>query len=440
MTRVVVTGLGIVSPLGIGVKEHWTSVISARSAITRSKRLAERGFPVNIAAEVPAQALEAQLHRLPRKQLKFFSRVMLFGMIGSSLAVEDGGLKQTDLDPTRYGVFLATFFTSMDLDKILHWMMEAESRSTTERLDFERANSYGMASMNPVDFSLKTMPNLAAGHIAIGHNAMGFCRVIADGFTGGLRAIGQAYLAIKEGFLDVALCGGAEAPLEDFVFINLCTINFLANGDESDLTCNPFDARRRGAVLGEGAGMLVLEEREHAIRRGAKISGEVLGFGCSAGDTDISRQSAEGDHSSQKGVSDRLSLAMRSALADAAFDRVDLIAANGDSTVSHDLGETQAIKGVFGAAAKGIPICATKAMHGHLVSGSGAVEMITCLLALEKGIIPPTINLKDPDPYCDLDYVPNIPRQETNMKTAIVNAVGLFGESASIAIRRDPGE
>ncbi|MEE8114394.1 MAG: beta-ketoacyl-[acyl-carrier-protein] synthase family protein [Nitrososphaerales archaeon] len=440
MTRVVVTGLGIVSPLGIGVKEHWTSVISARSAITRSERLAERGFPVNIAAEVPAQALEAQLHRLPRKQLKFFSRVMLFGMIGSSLAVEDGGLKQTDLDPTRYGVFLATFFTSMDLDKILHWMTEAESRDTRGRLDFERANSYGMASMNPVDFSLKTMPNLAAGHIAIGHNAMGFCRVIADGFTGGLRAIGQAYLEIKEGLLDVALCGGAEAPLEDFVFINLCTINFLANGDESDLTCNPFDARRRGAVLGEGAGMLVLEEREHAIRRGAKIYGEVLGFGCSAGDTDISRQSAEGDHSSQKGVSDRLSLAMRSALADAAFDRVDLIAANGDSTVLHDLAETQAIKGVFGAAAKGIPICATKAMHGHLVSGSGAVEMITCLLALGKGIIPPTINSKDPDPYCDLDYVPNIPRLQPNMKTAIVNAVGLFGESASIAIMRDLGE
>jgi len=432
MRRVVITGLGAVSPLGIGIEEHWSGLISSRSAIKRSSRLADQGFPMDVAAEIPESTLRSQLYRLPRKQLKLFSRVMLFGMIASSMAVEDSGLSNGSFDSSRCGVFLGTFFTTLDFPALLHWMGEAESNGVAETLDLGKANAYCMTSINPVDYSLKTMPNLAAGHIAIGHNAQGFCRVIADGCTGGLRAIGQGFLAIKENQLDVALCGGAEAPLEEFVFLNLCTLDFLARADkEPNRLCSPFDQSRSGAVLGEGAGILVLEELERAHSRGAHIYGEIVGYGSTAGDAMLDRRDKK-----VEAVAKRLGLAVRSALREAEVETVDLIAANGDSTKTNDLAETQAIKELFGPSARSIPISASKAAHGHLISGSGALELITGLLALNRATIPPTLNLTDPDPQCDLDYVPNQPREKKGMKVALVNSVGLFGESASIVVRR----
>ncbi|MBI2209445.1 MAG: beta-ketoacyl-[acyl-carrier-protein] synthase family protein [Deltaproteobacteria bacterium] len=431
MRRVAITGMGIVSPLGIGKEEHWAGLVPGRSAIARSHRLVSQGFPVDAVAEIPEAGLKAQLHRLPRKQLKLFSRVMLFGMIASSLAVEDSGIGNGCFDATRSGVFLGTFFTTLDFPAFLRWIAEAESAAPAATLDMHRANSYCMTSINPVDYSLKTMPNLAAGHIAIGHDAQGFCRVIADGCTGGLQAIGQAFLAIQENHLDMALCGGAEAPLEEFIFVNLCTLDFLGgSATEADSVCSPFDSGRSGAVLGEGAALLVLEELERAQARGARIYGEIVGYGAAAGNARIS-----GESERVEGVTERLSLAMKSALDQAGKGSVDLIAANGDSTKINDLAETRAIKQVFGAKAKELSISASKAMHGHLISGSGALELCGGLLALNHGIIPPTLNLRRPDAQCDLDYVPNRARERKGMRAALVNAVGLFGESASIVVR-----
>ena len=352
-------------------------------------------------------------------------------MIGASLAFEDAGLQQGAIDPTRLGVFLGTLFTSIDFYAFLRWLGAAESSETVGMMDLRKANSYCMSSINPTDFSLKTMPNLTGAHVAIAHNAQGICRVIADGCTGGLQAIGQAFLAVKEDQLDLVLCGGAEAPLEELTFLTLCAWGFLASGNEEPYAaCRPFDKSRRGAVLGEGAGILVLEEYSHALKRGAKIYGEILGFGAAAGDVTFGQQSEV------NGVAGRLGLSIRGALAEAGLEKVHLIAANGDSTKNHDLAETMAIKEVFGWRAKEIPISATKAMHGHLVSASGALEMATCFISLERGIILPTVNLRDPDPLCDLDYVPNVPRPSPHMTTALVNAVGLFGESTSIVIRK----
>lgn len=432
MRRVAITGIGIVSPLGMGKEEHWAGLASGRSAIGRSGRLAGHGFPIDVAAEIPEKALKDQLYRLPRKQLKLFSRVMLFGMIASSMAIEDSGLGARPPEASRWGVFLATFFTTLDFRAFFPWMAESELDGGTETLDLGKANSYCMTSINPVDYSLKTMPNLAAGHIAISHNLQGFCRVIADGCTGGLQSIGQGYLAIRESQLDVALCGGAEAPLEEFVFLNLCTIDFLARMNrEPDQLCSPFDQSRSGTVLGEGAGMLVLEELEHARSRGARIYGEVVGYGCAAGDARIDRKAERVD-----AVAERLSLAMKTALGESGPDTVDLIGANGDSTPINDLAETRAIKRVFGSRAGKIPISASKAAHGHLISGAGALELITSLLAMDRATIPPTLNLSNPDPQCDLDYVVDGPRATGPMRGALVNSVGLFGESASIVVRR----
>lgn len=432
MRRVAITGIGIVSPLGIGKEEHWAGLISGRSAIARSQRLASQGFPVDVAAEIPEAALNGELRRLPRKQLKLYSRVMRFGMIASALAVEDSAFGDTAVDATRRGVFLGTFFTTLDFPAFLQWMSQAESSAPAATLDLPRANSYCMTSINPVDYSLKTMPNLAAGHIAIGYNAQGFCRVIADGCTGGLQAIGQAFLAIRENQLDVALCGGAEAPLEEFVFVNLCTLDFLGRGDaEANRACRPFDAGRSGAVLGEGAAMLVLEELEHARARGAAVYGEVIGFGASAGDA-----TAEQESEKVQAVTERVGLSMSSALEDAGVEIVDLIAANGDSTKINDRAEALAIKQVFGDKAEQVAISASKPMHGHLVSGSGALEMAGALLALNRDFIPPTLNLRCPEAHAELNYVRDRALEQTGMSAALINAIGLFGESASVVVRK----
>lgn len=431
MRRVVVTGLGAVSPLGMGVEKHWSGMISGGSAIGRSSRLADQGFPVCVVAEIPEAILRDQLHRLPRKQIKLFSRVMLFTMIASSLAVEDGNLPNGFPNSGRWGVFLGTFFTTLDFSVFLRWMSETGLEDGVETLDLGKANAYCMTSINPVDYSLKTMPNLAGGHIAIHHNARGFCRVIADGCTGGLHSIGQAFLAIQEDQLDAALCGGGEAPLEEFVFVNLCTLNFLARADTAaHRLCCPFDRSRSGAVLGEGAGMLVLEELDHARSRGARIYGEVVGYGSAAGDARIDQKGGK-----IEAVAERLTVSMRTALRQAEMDTVDLIEANGDSTEANDLAETLAIKRIFDHRAKEIPISASKAAHGHLISGSGPLELITGLMALNRAVIPPTLNLVNPDPRCDLDYVPNEARKK-EVSTALVNSIGLFGESASIVVRR----
>lgn len=436
MRRVVVTGLGVVSPVGIGIEEHWNSLLSGRSGIGRSQRLVEQGFPVEVAAEVSAAALETHMHRLPRKQLKLYSRVALFAMIASSLAAEDGNLGADSLEPSRVGVFLGTFFTGFDFSVFLRWMAAAESSGHSKTIDLPKATEYCISSINPLDYSLKTMPNLTAGHIAIAHNAQGFCRVIADGCTGGLHAVGQAFRSIQEGHLDVAFCGGAEAPLEEFVFLNFCSLEFLARGNgDSANPCMPFDVSRRGAVLGEGAGILLLEELEHARKRGARIYGELLGYGSTAGDAKISRPAPTSDDPSKiDGIKKRLCHAMKAALDEAGLDRVDLIAPNGDSTVRHDMAEALAIKEIFGEAAVAIPVSATKGAHGHMISASGAVELITCLMALSRGIIPPTINLREADPLCELDYVRASPRAHSALTSGLVHALGLSGESAAITV------
>jgi len=421
----------VVSPLGIGLEAHWAGAIAGCSAIKRSPRLATQGFPVGLAAEIPEEALAPHLNRFPRKQLKLLSRVTRFGMLAAALAVEEAGLAPAIVDPTRFGIFLGTFFTALDPVGLLQLLSASESESEPGSLDLARANAYCMENVNPIDYSLKTMPNLSAGHLAIAHNAQGICRVVADPPTGGLQAIGQAAWAIREGLVDLALAGGAEAPLEEMVFINFCTLDYLVpEGQRSESACFPFDARRCGTVLGEGAGIVLLEELEHARARSATIRGELLGSGVVGGaDALYGRPDAAG-------IAQRLGMAMARALEFADPDEIDVIFANGDGTRTRDQAETAAVRAIFGGRAERIPMTAPKAAQGHLLSAAGPVELITCLLSLEHGIIPPTLHYREPDPFCDLDYVPNQPRRRPAMRAAMINGIGLFGESASLAVRR----
>lgn len=421
--RVAITGRGVVSPLGVGIEAHRKGLFAGVSAIRRSDRLFSCGFPFFWAGEVDRESLERHASVISPKQKKFLNRAGIFGAIASHLAVKESGLEGADLDPTRVGTFFATWFTFYDLRSFIRGV--AGSVEGRQSMDERKANLLCMETMNPVD-SLKVLPNLTAGNLAILHRTEGCSRVIADGWRGGLLAIAQGAESIRSGELDAVLAGGSEAPLEEGVFCELSVLDIMARDRvASGETCRPFDASRRGIVLGEGAGVVVLEEREHALARGAGIFGEILGSGSAAASLD-------------GGGEEALSLSMKSALGEAGVAPEDLafVHANGDSTLGNDRAEWRAIGSVFGPERSRIPVTATKSLHGHLLSASGAVELISSVLMLEEEKIASIAHLDRPDPACALDLVRGAPRSRPGMKFALLNAVGLFGEGASLVVRR----
>jgi 3-oxoacyl-(acyl-carrier-protein) synthase len=384
------------------------------------------GLPICSAAEIAEEALKNYLGLIPQKQKKLMNRAGILSAIASLLAVQEGRLEGHEVESTRFGIFLATWFTAYDLASFIRYLQETESEQDPGYMDSEKANTMWLENMNPVDFSLKVLPNLSAGHLAILHRAQGCSRTIADSWRGGLLAVAQGAEAIRRGELQIALAGGSESPLEGGVFSDLCALDIIARGNGAqDGICRPFDVARHGTVLGEGAGVVVLEERNHALRRGANTYGEIIGSSSSGPTSPGFKESS-------------LALSMKKALAASGLDtcQVDLIHANGDSTRENDRAEWLAIQRVFGSRAGTIPVTATKSLHGHLLSAAGAVELISSLLILERGIIPPIVNCDRPDLECMLDLVRVSAREKPGMKVALLNAAGLFGEGASLIIQR----
>ena len=424
--QVVITGRGVVSPLGVGIRAHCEGLLAGRSVISHCERLSSLGVSLAIAGQIPEEQLEQSARLIPKKQRKLMNRATVLASIASSLASEEAGIGDARIDPTRLGVVFATWFTSYEFLPFIRYLGETESEDRSRGMDVGRANRKWMEGMNPVDYSLKVLPNLTAGHLAILHQAQGYSRLLADGWRGGLLAVAQAAETIRHGELDLVLAGGAEAPLEEGVICDLSGIEVMAiDGRGQGDLCMPFDARRSGIVLGEGAGVVVLEERNHALERGATIYGEVLGSASAA-----PGREGQGEIG--------LSLSMKKALRDAETELtdVDAIHANGDSTLEHDRAEREAIRKVFGPKASRLPIAATKSLHGHLLSAAGAVELVSVLIMLERGVIPPIANYDCPDPECDLDLVHGQPREMSGMETIILNALGLFGEAVSVVVRR----
>ncbi|MBI4488542.1 MAG: beta-ketoacyl-[acyl-carrier-protein] synthase family protein [Deltaproteobacteria bacterium] len=424
--RVVITGRGVVSPLGIGVEGHQRGLLAGRSVIRRSERLSASGFPLSSAGEIPDETLKNSTALIPQRQKKLMSRAGILAAIASMDAAREAKLEETEIDPNRVGIFLGTWLTFFSLSSFLRYLGDTESGREPRVMDSEKANLRCLETMNPVDYSLKVLPNLAAGHLAIFHRAQGCSRVIADCWRAGLLAVAQAAQAIGSGELDVILAGGTESPLEEGIFCDLCTLEVVARDrGEPDPICRPFDARRRGAVLGEGAGMVVLEERGHALRRGMTFFGEITGSACSAPGPAGCPETA-------------LGLSMKKALLESKLDcgEVDFVHANGDSTPDYDRAEWQAVKSIFGLHATAVPVTATKSLHGHLLSASGAVELISSLMMLQHGVILPIANCDNPDPECGLDLVRDTPRVKSGMRSALLNAFGLFGEAASLVIQR----
>lgn len=407
--RVVLTGRGVVSPLGVGIAQHWEAVREGRSAIGPIERLAALGLPASRGAAISAELLQPHLGRLPRKQQKLYNRTTLLAMLGASLAMEDAGLAAGAGDPARLGVLLGVNALAWDLAAMTGYLAASESKAAPGTLDMAAANRFCMHHINPLDFSLKTLPNLAAGHVAIAHDAQGFCRALTEGSLGGTRAVGDAYRLVAEGDLDVALCGGADAPLEELLFANYWGAGVVASDDGS----------RPGYVAGEGSGLLVLEEAERARARGAAIHGELVGFAVAAG---AGRLATEDDPETQ---AVRLERAIEAALEEAG-EAPDVLSLHGDGVPAHDRAEEAALERVLGARGAEIPRLRLKRLHADLGAATGPVELLACSAALAHATLPPVASARP-------SGRPAPPR------VVMLISLGLFGECAVLMLRKVGG-
>jgi len=408
--RVVLTGRGVVSPLGVGVDAHWDALCAGRSGVARVDRLAALGLPASRGGAVAPDLVQPHLGRLPRKQQKLYNRATLFAMLGAALAMEDAGLQPGAGDPRRFGVVLGVNPLAWDLGAMLAYLGASESPTTPGTLDMAAANGFCMRHVNPLDFSLKTLPNLAAGHVAIAHDAQGFCRAMTEGPIGGARAVGDAYRLIGEGDLDVALCGGADAQLEELFFATYWGAGLIAadDGDSAGLTA------------GEGAGLLVLEAAEHARARGAGIHGEITGFAGSAGEGRLASE----DEPTR--LASRLARVIERAI-DEAGGVPDVVCLHGDGIPAHDAAEARALTRVLGARAETTPRLRMKQAHADLGAAASPVELLACSAALEHEALPPVVS---EDSFAS----------EPPFRSALVISLGLFGECAALMIGKPGGD
>jgi 3-oxoacyl-[acyl-carrier-protein] synthase II len=399
--RVVVTGIGVVTPLGSTVADMWAALVAGRSAVDYIRRIDASTFPTTFGAEVR----DLDDDRLPTSPalLALLDRKNLFGWVTAGDALADSGLLGER--PACIGVSIGT-----------------ESR----RPDFLPQLAGGALYPN-VEDHLRYSPFVLAGALASRYGLTGPQLTISTACTSGTQALGVAFQKVRWGEADAMLAGGCDSLIDPLMLTGFSLLGALSKrNDDPSHASRPFDLDRDGFVLGEGAGMLVLEELEHARARDARIYGEVLGYASTSNAYRITDSPPDGQGAY---------LAMRHAIDDAGLrpDDIGYINAHGTSTQQNDRSETVAIKRCFGESAKRVPISSTKSMMGHLVNGGGAVELIVCLLTIDRGIITPTINYEVPDPDCDLDYVPNVARRQP-VDHAISNSFGFGGINATVVV------
>jgi len=409
--RVVVTGLGLVTPLGTGVEKTWNALCAGESGIRRITRFDPSGYDAQIAGEVtdfdPARFIE-------KKEIKKMDTFIHYAVGAAQLAVEDAGLKVAPEEATKVGVYIGSGIGGLGSIEHYHDVLKEK----------------GPGRVSPF-FIPMTIINLASGQVAIRIGAKGPNSCAVTACATGNHCIGDAYRLIQRGDADVMVAGGAEAavtPLGVAGFASAKALSF--RNDEPTRASRPFDKDRDGFVLGEGAGVVVIEELEHARRRGARIYGEVAGYGMNSDAYHITAPPEEGEGAVR---------CMELALKDAGIgkEQIGYINAHGTSTMA-DAIETHAIKTVFCERAYGIPVSSTKSMTGHLLGAAGGIEAVFSILALFHGILPPTINLENPDPACDLDYVPNKARPVA-IKAALSNSFGFGGVNACLIFKRVDG-
>ena len=425
MRRVVVTGIGVISPNGIGRDAFSEAIVEGRSGVGFIESFDTSGQEIKIAGEVKNFDVMPFLGA-HRKNLKVMSRAVQFAVGAGGLAMVDSGLDTAKLDPSRFGICMGTGITPMDVSELVGPISKGIGHDGAFEVGrFARAQA---ESMFPL-WLVKHLPNMAAAHLSILHQAMGPNNTIVTACAAGTQAVGEAFRLIGRGDADVMMAGGCDSRLDPLLMVAYQAMKAVSDSTRPpSQVSRPFDGQRDGFVLGEGAAVLILESLSRARRRRATIYAEVVGYGSSFDAYGITRPEPEG-----KGAA----LAMTAALREARLDPADIdyINAHGTSTRLNDLMETVAVKRVFGHRAGSIPMSSQKSMVGHLIGASGALEAAATALSLQRGVIPPTINQDTPDPDCDLDYVPNTAR-EIPVHRAISNSFGFGGQNASLVMTR----
>jgi 3-oxoacyl-[acyl-carrier-protein] synthase II len=403
--RVVVTGIGAVTSLGCKVEELWTRICNGESGVSPLERLNVADYKVRFGGEIHGWSTDGYI---PAKDIKRFDRFVQFSQVAGVDAVVDSGIDFSKHDPWRSGVVMGSGIGGLETIELQH-----------QRL----------LDKGPDKVSAFTIPkligNAASAHLAIQYGLRGPNQVVVTACASATNAMGDAYRLIRDDEADVLISGGSEAALTHIGLSAFAAMRALSErNDDPTRASRPFDRDRDGFVLSEGAGMLVFEEMEHAKARGAKIYGEIYGYGCSCDGGDIVAPDKDGIGAA---------FAMARAIKDARIDagEIDYINAHGTSTPLGDQAETTAVKSVFKEHARKVSISSTKSQLGHLLGASGGVEMVLCLLAIRDGVVPPTINLDNPDPLCDLDYTPNQARQRP-ISVAMSNSFGFGGHNGSL--------
>ncbi len=407
--RVVITGLGVIASNGIGKDEFWKANIQGKSGISSITCFDTTYLDSKIAGQVknfdPAQYM-------PEDLVKRVDRFVHLGLSAATMAVNDSKLDTLKEDKDRIGVMIGSGLGGA--------LFHEEQMMTAFDKGSHRLNPLGVP---------KVTPNAVSSHIAIYYGFFGPNMVISTACASGTHAVGEAFRKLQYGEVDICLTGGAEAPLTEFTFGSYCALRVISKrNDVPSEASRPFDKNRDGFVLSEGAGILILEELNHALKRGAPIYAEVIGYAANSGAHHIVMPDSSGQDATK---------VMRMALRDAGMEdkSVDYINAHATSTLANDRAETKAIKEVFGQSAYRIPVSSTKSMIGHSIGAAGGIEAVVCALSIKHQFIPPTINLTQADPQCDLDYVPNQGRQ-AQLNTVLSNSFGFGNCNACLVFKK----
>jgi 3-oxoacyl-[acyl-carrier-protein] synthase II len=407
--RVVITGIGLVSPLGIGTKKSWDTLLQGKSGVSQISKFDVSGYTSTIAGQIPDfDALDF----IDKKEARKMDAFIQYALVAADIAVEDSGIGQAALKGTRAGVYVGSGIGGIGF-------IEQTHKTLLEK---------GPGRVSPF-FLVATIINEASGQISIKYGSKGPNSATATACTTSTHAIGDSFRIIARGDADIMIAGGSEAPITPLGVAGFCALRALSvRNDEPERASRPFDAERDGFVIGEGAGIVIMEELGAAIKRGANIYAEVVGYGMSADAYHVTAPSLDGDGAV---------LCMSRAIEDGAIEpkEIDYINAHGTSTPYNDKIETAAIKKVFGDHAYKIGINSTKSMTGHLLGAAGGLEAAFSVLCLKNQIMPPTINYENPDPECDLDYIPNTARP-AEVRYALTNSFGFGGTNGSLVLKR----
>lgn len=406
--RVVITGLGCITPIGNNVQEFWKGIEEGKCGIDELTAFDTTDHKVHLAGEVKKFTPEEYIDK---KEAKRMDRFTQFALVAAKEVMQDSQLKVEEIDATRFGVIVGSGIGGL---------ITTETGTTL-------LNEKGPGRVSPF-FIPMAISNMAAGNVSIEVGAKGQSFCLTTACASGTDSIGEAFRMIKHGYQDIIMAGGTEAPITPIAVSGFANMKALSNAEDKTRASIPFDKERNGFVIGEGCGLIMLEELEHAKKRGAKIYAEIVGYGASSDSYHITSPAPNGEGGAR---------AMTLAIEDAKIkpEQINYINAHGTSTHLNDAGETAAVKTAFGEASKSVMMSSTKGNTGHLLGAAGGVEAIACIKAIETGIVPPTINYKTPDEECDLDIVPNTPRK-AQIQYAMSNSLGFGGHNGSIIFKK----